>query len=195
MFSSLRSSFASELIDIVADFSSAVLNENICASPLLSSSTACIVYSSSHSLSIHTSSSLHSPPAATTYTSRHVLPSLSQTIVISAIGESFRNIFRAYPNISSFSVSTSGVQSSIRNTFLPPSPRRAGSIYTISGLNSAKISSGLWNIDVSLSLRPSEASGEVPPPHTAALSTVIFSALSTAKLCLAASQSSGSISQ
>ena len=59
---------------------------------------------------------------------------------MSAIGESFSNICLEYLNIKSLRLSTSGVHSSIRNTFLPPSPRRAGSRYTISGANGLSIS-------------------------------------------------------
>ena len=119
------------LVEAVAIFSSEPLNENVAGSMSgkpEGNSTAVIVYSPAHSLSIQINSSLHSPPVATMCTSRQVVPRREQAIVMSAMGESLRRMCLQCLKICSFRVRTSGVHSSIRNTFLPPSPRRAGSM-------------------------------------------------------------------
>ena len=81
---------------------------------------------------INSSNSLHSPSASTTYTdfTQWNLFSISE---ISAIGDNFSIIRQPRLKTMSCSASTSGEQSSGRNTFLP-SERRAGSAKTRSGL-------------------------------------------------------------
>ena len=83
---------------------------------------------------------MHSPPAATTWTSFTWAPSRLQAIVMSAIGESFRSTYRLASNSSGSNPSTSGWHSSMRNTFRPSSALLAGSRKMTSGSNPSSTS-------------------------------------------------------
>ena len=155
--------------------SSVRVKENMPLSALPASLHTTMRHSPWNSLSSTASSSLHSPPEATTCSSLHCLPSFSVTILMSAIGESFTIRYFDNSSSSSFSPSTSGLQSSIMKTFFPLSARLAGSRKMIPGRNPSK-------------------SPAADPGESVELCTDMPDAPRVRKLCRAAWARAGSIS-